>query len=410
MRIAQISKADSYGGGASHVAELLYNGLRESNYFVHHLTSWSGKGYEESRYPLYGRYEREIRKLHLLTKKLAVPELLPYEMLTLKRHDQRSNYNLLHFHDLSSAISPLTLHHLSKKVPVLWTIHDCSAVTAGCLYPMGCEKYKSTCVSCPQKGQWPMDSKIDLSFIGHYMKKILHKTGRINLVTPSQWMADFIHGSGLVDHDIKVISNGIDTSAFTPSATSDVGEKISRKRGIKVLLSSGDILDERKGIKFSLQVLKKLKHLNPVVIVAGNVSDEAKKLFSEFETFYAGYVSDKQVMASLYSTADIFLFCSLADNQPLAVMESLASGTPVYGFKTGGIPEMIMDGANGHLVEQMDVGGLARIIENDLNAGRIKPMSIAARNDAVKKYDVNFMVDNYISHYENLVSKFLSCV
>lgn len=410
MRIAQISKADSFGGGASQVAEILCNGLRDRQYFCHHLTSWAGKGYEENRYPLYGKYEREIRRLHLLTKKLAVPELVPYELIPLRRHELRSSYNLLHFHDLSSAISPLTLQFLSKKTPVLWTIHDCSAVTAGCLYPMGCEKYKKTCMACPQRGMWPIDSKLDLSFIGHYLKKSLHGTGRISLVAPSQWMADFVQGSGLVDKEVKVISNGIDTKTFSPEATSQISDKIKSKRGLKVLVSSGDILDERKGIKFSLEVLKQLKHLNPVVVVAGNVSDDAKKLFSEFDTVYAGYISDRREMASIYAAVDIFLFCSLADNQPLAVMESLASGTPVYGFKTGGIPEMVANGDNGRLVKQMDVDELAACLEADLNAHRTKGMGIAAREVAVKKYDIDRMVDNYAEHYESVVGKHLSCV
>lgn len=409
MRIAQISKADSFGGGASHVAELLHNGLKSRGYFSHHLTSWSGKGYGENRHPLYGKYEREIRRLHLVTKKLLAPELIPYELIPIQRHDARSSYNLLHFHDLSSAISPLTLQVLSKRIPIIWTIHDCSAVTAGCLYPMGCEKYKSTCRACPQIGAWPMDSKVDLSFIAHSQKKSLHKSGRVNLVAPSHWMADFIKSSGFVDQDVKVISNGIDTKTFSPLARSDVSDQLSKRKGVKVLLSSGDILDERKGVKFSLKVLQQIKHLKPLLIVVGNVSDEAKELFSDFETYYAGYVSDKNEMSSLYAVSDLFLFCSLADNQPLAVMESLASGTPVYGFKTGGIPEMVVNGMNGQLTEQKDVVGLAKIIEKDFQAGAFSTMGKVAREDAKKKYDINTMVENYIAYYEEIVSTALSC-
>ena len=171
MKIAQVSKADSFGGGASHVAELIHDGCIDEGFFSHHLASWSGKGYTDKRLPLYGRFEHEIRKLHHVTKKVLVPEFIPYELVPLKRHIQRSDYNLLHFHDLSSAISPSTLASVSKSLPIVWTIHDCSAVTGGCLYPMGCEKYKKACFGCPQKGIWPIDSVMDTTFIGHSVKK-----------------------------------------------------------------------------------------------------------------------------------------------------------------------------------------------------------------------------------------------
>ncbi|MAR00979.1 MAG: hypothetical protein CMI00_10675 [Oceanospirillaceae bacterium] len=408
MRIAQVSKADSFGGGASHVAELIHNCLLNRGYFSHHLASWSGKHYSSDLRPLYGKFEKEIRRAHILTKKLFAPEVLPYELFPLKRQIARSDYNLLHFHDLSSAISPVTLKALSENLPLIWTIHDCSAVTAGCLYPMGCEKYKKTCFNCPQHGTWPVDSKLDFSFISHNQKKSLHKTNNLQLVTPSKWMADFINSSGFVKADVQVISNGIDTSIFTPEARSDISKPISDKSQLKILLSSGDIMDERKGVHFALEVLNGLKVLNPKLIIVGNVSDPAKSLFADFDVVYAGYISDKKVMSSLYATASLFLFCSMADNQPLAVMESLSSGTPVYGFETGGIPEMIVSGVNGRLSPQKDVISLTEAIKDDWANRRIDDMSIAARKIALEKFDISLMVDRYVSLYERSISNFLS--
>ena len=408
MRIAQISKADSFGGGASHVAELIHNESIKRGYFSHHLASWSGKGYSSDRRPLYGRFENEIRRAHIISKKLIAPELFPFELFPLRRQMDRANFNLLHFHDLSSAISPKTLEILSENIPVVWTLHDCSAVTAGCLYPMGCEKYKKTCLNCPQSGTWPMDSKIDLSFISHHQKKSLHKNGLVQLVTPSKWMADFVSSSGFVDADIQVISNGIDTSMYTPESVSSLSAEISDTSNLTVLLSSGDILDERKGVRYALQVLEGLRDLSPKLIVVGNASDEAKKLFEGFDVFYAGYISDKNEMASLYASASIFLFCSMADNQPLAVMESLSSGTPVYGFETGGVPEMIQNGLNGRLSSQEDVNSLISMIRDDYTHKRFADMSLAARSIALANYDVSLMVDRYMKLYESKINEFLS--
>lgn len=402
MKIAQVSKADSFGGGASRVAEHLHFGLQEEGYGSHHLVSWSGHGYKNGRLPLYGKFESYIRNMHLITKKLLVPEIFPYELIPLNRHHQRTNYNLMHFHDLSSAISPLTLKYFAAKMPIVWTIHDCSAVTAGCLYPMGCEKYKTICFNCPQSGQWPIDSKIDLTFIGHMIKKYLHKTSTIQIVTPSNWMADFVAGSGLVERQkIRVISNGIDTNIFKPRINNNVGLPKDR---LKLLLSSGDISDERKGIKMAIEMIQKLKHLNPIVIVVGNISEEAKKYFNDLDTHFAGYISDRDIISSYYSNADAFIFCSIADNQPLAVMESLSSGTPVFGFKTGGVTEMIESNFNGVLVEQGNISELALSLESAYYNKQLEIMSVNARQDALKKYSLSLMLEKHLELYNELVS------
>jgi len=203
MKIGIISKADSFGGGASKVAEDLVELLNKEYYTAHHYCSWSEKGYQGVRQPLYGRYENEIRKLHLIFKKLGFPEIIPFELPIILRRLKEHRYDILHFHDLSSAISPLTLMYLSKIVPVVWTIHDCSPFTGGCLYPMGCEKFKSNCFVCPQVSTWPIDSKIDLIFFSRWIKKQLHKSRNLYLITPSHWMADVSYSSNLLKRNQK---------------------------------------------------------------------------------------------------------------------------------------------------------------------------------------------------------------
>jgi glycosyltransferase involved in cell wall biosynthesis len=47
------------------------------------------------------------------------------------------------------------------------------------------------------------------------------------------------------------------------------------------------------------------------------------------------------------------------DVSPFVVLESLAAGTPVLGSNTGGIPEWVVDGANGLLIESESISGWA---------------------------------------------------
>jgi glycosyltransferase involved in cell wall biosynthesis len=210
FRVCQVSKADAAGGGASRVAEELNGLLNASGNYSEHWVSWSSKPYTPLRRPLYGQHEGLFRRAHRVGKLLGIPELIPLELLPMLRRKCLERFDVFHFHDLSSAISPLTLWYLSLYRPVVWTFHDCSPFTGGCLYPMECGNYRHSCGSCPQLGEWPLDTRLDLTRLLRLAKKCLHSNGRVMPVTPSHWMADRSMESGLLEQRPRVINNGVD--------------------------------------------------------------------------------------------------------------------------------------------------------------------------------------------------------
>ncbi len=379
-----------------------------AGYTVHHYCSWTGKGYTKERRGLYGRFEKVVRGLHYVTKKAGFPELLPYELPFLLRRLKEERYDLVHFHDLSSAISPWSLIYLSKKVPVIWTLHDCSPFTGGCLYPMECEKYKSDCKNCPQIGEWPIDAKIDLVFLGRKIKAKLHRQKNIFLITPSQWMSDMAFSSGMLKQQPTVISNGVDTETFQALDKHMLKKEFSipLERPV-ILISAGNILDERKGTRYAVGALEKIADLNPYLIVVGVMDERAKKVFAPFDYYEAGYVSDNRTLNRLYAAADIFLFCSLADNQPLVVLETMASGTPIVGFRTGGIPEMVQEEKTGTLVPQKDIEQLAEKLRVTIAQKKYIEWGRNARERAVEHYRYEKFLQNHIDFYEDILSQHL---
>ena len=278
-KIAIVSKADSFGGGASRVADDISFGLRNKGYLVHHYMGWSGRGYTDVDKPLYGKYSKEIWFAQKVLKKLCLPEVFPLELLMFKKGEKIKGYDIFHFHDLSSAISPLTLLYISKTTPVIWTIHDCSPFTAGCLYPMECKNYKIGCGHCPQLGEWPLDIKFDTTRLLFFIKKLIHKDGKITLVSPSNWMAKQAYDSGLLKHYPVVIPNGVDTNIFKKLNKKNIREKLGLPtQRLIVLLSAGKISDVRKGIRFSVEALQHIRDLNPFILITGAMDKEMETL------------------------------------------------------------------------------------------------------------------------------------
>ena len=120
-------------------------------------------------------------------------------------------------------LEELFLYIKQKNIPVVWTFHDCWAITGHCPYfdLAGCEKWKTGCEKCPQKKHHPTSWMIDNSAWNWNKKKELF-TGVQNLtiVTPSEWLAALVKQSFLKDCRIEVINNGIDTSLFKPMQNS----------------------------------------------------------------------------------------------------------------------------------------------------------------------------------------------
>ncbi len=82
---------------------------------------------------------------------------------------------------------------------------------------------------------------------------------------------------------------------------------------------------------------------------------------------------DNHAMAQLYRNADIMLNCSLVDNMPNSVLESLACGVPVISTNVGGVPYLVEDGRTALLVpaaapEQMAQAILRLCAQPDLAA------------------------------------------
>ena len=107
-----------------------------------------------------------------------------------------------------------------KKIPVVWTFHDCWAFTGHCPYfdLVGCEKWKTGCHDCQQKAHHPTSWLMDNSRWNWKKKRELF-TGVDNLtiVTPSKWLAGLVKESFLKDCRVEVINNGINTNDFKPT-------------------------------------------------------------------------------------------------------------------------------------------------------------------------------------------------
>ncbi len=98
------------------------------------------------------------------------------------------------------------------------------------------------------------------------------------------------------------------------------------------------------------------------------------------------FVQSIQTIVELYSVAHLFVIPSMQDNLPNTIIESMLCGTPVVGFHTGGIPEMIEHKENGYLAVYKSSEDLAAGMSWVLSSDSYEQLSGRTRELALERF------------------------
>ena len=102
-------------------------------------------------------------------------------------------------------------------------------------------------------------------------------------------------------------------------------------------------------------------------------------------TFAGGRVD----VPALLAAADVFVLSSRSEGLPLSVLEAMAAALPVVATRVGGIPEVVVDGETGILVDAGDAAGLAAALERLLADAELRArLGRAGRRRAEKEFDL----------------------
>ncbi len=316
----------------------------------------------------------------------------------LLREIDRFEPNILHLHNLHDSYInlPLLFAYIKRKnIRVVWTLHDCWAFTGHCPHfdYEGCQKWKTGCFSCPLYKSYPK-TYVDRSKTMYKRKKEWF-TGvqDMTIVTPSHWLAGLVKQSFLKDYPVKVIHNGIDLSVFSPKE-SDFREKYGI--GDKyIVLGVAFGWGQRKGLDVFIELAKRLDERFQIVLV-GTDKKVDKQLPDNIISIHR--TQNQKELAEIYTTVDVFANPTREEVLGLVNLESLACGTPVITFRTGGSPECI-DETCGVVVEKDDINAMEREI---IRVCEEKPFEKEACFEKAKAFDSNNRFYDYIKVYQGV--------
>lgn len=183
------------------------------------------------------------------------------------------------------------------------------------------------------------------------------------VVTVSSFTRDKAIGYGVAPERITVIHNGVDAERFSPGAKDPALVDRFGLAGRRVLLCLAR-LDERKGQDMLLRAMPEILAAVPetVLLLVGGGTDEprlralAATLGLGDRVIFVGMAAEEE-MVRFYRTADVYVMpnrtTASGDTEGfgLTFLEAGACGRPVIGGRAGGVPDAVVDGVTGLLID-----------------------------------------------------------
>jgi glycosyltransferase involved in cell wall biosynthesis len=169
-------------------------------------------------------------------------------------------------------------------------------------------------------------------------------------------------------------------------------------------------LDPQKGLLGLIDVMRSLSledsNVNLLILGDGPQRAEMEKAVRD------GNLSDRVLLRGLVQdvamylrAGDIFVFPSVGEGMPNALLEAMATGLPCVAWAIGGCTDLIVDRETGLLVPPGDVSAFREALEMLIRSPEARErLGAAARRDAVSRFGLERMVDLYAACYRAVVA------
>lgn len=229
-------------------------------------------------------------------------------------------------------------------------------------------------------------------------------------ITVSNAVKEHLSKTGYFKKDIKIIYNGVDNTIFKPDNDINYLKKEFNIPKDSLVVGMIGRVNAWKGQSDFLKAMDIVLSNNENVygmLVGGvfegeewrkeEIQNQINSMKNKDRIIFSDYRRDTPNIHALY---DIFVLPSInPDPLPTVVLEAMASGTPIVGYKHGGVCEMVSEGNNGLLAEVRNPESLAEKIDILL---RDENMRKSFSEHSLKRQKAHFSLESYVKNFETL--------
>lgn len=200
------------------------------------------------------------------------------------------------------------------------------------------------------------------------------------------------------------------------SLSGEPSRRVSTRRALglgdcHILMATVGNLRHQKGYPYLIEavpgIIERFPDARFLFVGRGPMEDALKARCRELGidnvVIFAGYRSD---IKDLYEASDVALLPSLYEGLPISLIEAMAMELPVISTKVSGIPELVVDGRTGLLIDPADSTQIVEAVNALLaDDDRRKRMGAAGRQRVVDTFNLFRMRDELFAFYEQKLNE-----
>lgn len=223
--------------------------------------------------------------------------------------------------------------------------------------------------------------------------------GLASTFCPSKDLINYIQTMGVKNCIFR--PSGVNNEDFSPLKRSAKLRKTFSSSGYYKFfcLYVGRISPE-KNLRYLIKVANSCNEVKFLIVGDGPDRKNLENIISSNVEFLGPLTGDK--LQEVYASCDIFLFPSFIEAGAGAPLEAMASGLPVFAFKSPGLMDILEDGNNGYFISDHSPSECAKLLLNTVqNKYSLERLSQAAQKTAAsllweRSFDTQFEV---MSHF-----------
>ncbi len=406
LTIAHIHASD-YGGGAETLARNIHQlhlDLGHNSFLF--VGNKIGEGENVFEIPRIKGIPGGQRLARFLERELGLQYLYAPGFRNLE-HILPAHIDVLHIHSLhgSNGFADIgALPSLTNKIPTLLWLNDMWMLTGHCGHSLDCDRWKIGCGKCPDLLRFPSINRDGSRMNWMRKKRILNKC-TVTVAGPSRWIIDRVEESPLLSNfPTAVVPNGVDTELFRKGSRSAARAELDLPHDIPIIMLAAQYIDHYcKGTYDAIQAINDAKDIDFQVLLVGRDSEKVAALLRVPSTALP-YINCASKMVTCYNASNLVLMPSLGEIFGLVAAESMACGTPVMAYATGGLPEVLGGRDTGILIPTGDVNKLSLTLRKVLgDYGMLAAMGEAASKRIRQYFELNFQAKSFIELYRSII-------
>lgn len=303
------------------------------------------------------------------------------------------NPDIISIHWVANFITSKTIKKLYEftGAKLCFFFVDEAHMTGGCHYPVDCNGYKNGCHDCPALAKRKDIAQIQMQI------RTKNLSGIPKIVMGSPYDCRKAKSSIIFQNAIFYPFIEIPKVNISPSDKSREHFGFSDGEFV-IMIGAASLSDVRKGLKYSLQAIRKFVNTYPnvCILVPGHNSVALQETLAGIKVVSPGYIDiDELFMA--FCASNCFLSTTIADSGPMMVNYSIATGTPVVSFDLGIAQDLVIHKRTGYIAKYKDVSdlvnGLDYIFHSDQSIMRQNCLDLIAELDKKPKWYEKFYSD-----------------